>query len=511
MIQRVHHRSIRTWMSGMVVFSGLSFLPQIHAQTTNQAIVYLDSVQQVIRGFGAANILPWRPDMTAAEIQTAFGTGPGQIGFSLLRLRVPYLASDFGINVTTAQAAYGMGVTIFATPWTPPPEMKTSNDIVGGMLSDTSYASYAAHLKSFADFMASNGAPLYAISVQNEPDAVVTYESCFWNATQFLDFMKYNAPSIGINVMMPESENFKHSLSDSTLNDSTAAAHVSIIAGHLYGGGLASYPLATSKGKELWMSEYLSTDTSWAGVLATGQQISDCMAAGMSAYVWWYIVRYYGPIDENGNVTKRGYVMSQFSRFIRPGFVGVYTTSGRRGSPVYVTAYKNDSKIIIVAVNMGSSSIAETFSLRNLTGGTAVFTPYVTSQTKNFTQGSDVTVSNGSFVDTLDGSSVTTFVADATSGMGDVSTVPQTFVLSQNYPNPFNPTTRIAYTIGQAGYVSLKVYNLLGQEVATLFKGIHQPGRYEATFNASGFTSGVYFYQLRAGNFIDTKKLLLLK
>jgi glucuronoarabinoxylan endo-1,4-beta-xylanase len=511
MTPMIQQKTIGGRIGAALLFCGVIFQPQIHAQTTFTATLYLDSVQQIIRGYGAANIIPWRPDMTAAQIQTAFGLGQNQLGFTLLRIRVPYAASDFALNVATAQAAYAMGVTIVATPWTPPPAMKTINNIAGGELSDTAYASYAAHLKSFADFMSDNGAPLYAISVQNEPDANVTYESCYWNATQFLNFMKYNAPAIGIKVMMPESENFKHSLSDSTLNDSTAAAHVAFVAGHLYGGGLSSYPLATSKGKELWMTEWLNTDTSWAAVLATGTQISDCMSAGMSAYIWWYIVRYYGPIDENGVPTKRGFVMSQFSRFIRPGFVRVFTLAAGRGNPAYITAYKSDSKIVIVAINTASSPTAEQFNLQNLTGGAAIFKRYVTSQTKNLIEGDDIAVSDGSFTDTLEASSITTFVADATTGVTSTPTVPQAYTLSQNYPNPFNPTTRIEYTVPRAGDVSLKVYNLLGQEVATLFEGMRQPGRYEATFNASGLPSGVYFYQLRAGNFMETKKLLLLK
>ncbi|MGD0339115.1 MAG: T9SS type A sorting domain-containing protein [Bacteroidota bacterium] len=508
-------RSIRAWiksMLGVVIFYGMAFHPQIHAQGTNEAVVYLDSVCQVIRGFGAANILPWRPDMTVDQVNTAFGTGEGQLGFTILRLRVPYTdnTSEFAAQVPTAALAESMGAIVFASPWTPPPAMKSNTNIVGGTLNESSYADYAAHLKNFTDYMDAHGAPLYAISLQNEPDANVTYESCSWNATQFLNFMKNNAASIGISVMMPESQNFVHALSDLTLNDSAAAANVSIIAGHLYGGGLGAYPLAVSKGKDFWMTEYLNLDTTWSGVLSTGKQINDCMSVGMNAYVWWYIVRYYGPISENGIVTKRGYVMSQYSRFIRPGFVRVYATYPPR-TLVYMTAYKSDSQLIIVVVNTGSSSIAQTFRIQNLAGGTAVLTPYVTSATKNCNQESDITASDGSFTTTLDGSSVTTFVAEGISTGINVPAIPQTTKLSQNYPNPFNPTTRIAYTIPRTGYVSLKVYNLLGAEVATLFEGIRQPGQYEATFDAAGLASGVYFYRLSAGQFVETKKLVLLK
>jgi hypothetical protein len=89
--------------------------------------------------------------------------------------------------------------------------------------------------------------------------------------------------------------------------------------------------------------------------------------------------------------------------------------------------------------------------------------------------------------------------------------VPTQFQLSQNYPNQFNPTTQINYSVPQSGSLSLKVYNLLGVEVASLFDGVRQVGNYEATFDGRELASGVYLYKLRANNFIETKKLLLLK
>ena len=85
------------------------------------------------------------------------------------------------------------------------------------------------------------------------------------------------------------------------------------------------------------------------------------------------------------------------------------------------------------------------------------------------------------------------------------------YSLKQNYPNPFNPTTKISYSIPQPGFVSLKVYNTLGQEVSTLVSEFKRPGNYEASFNASQLASGVYFYKIQAGTFAEVKKMLLLK
>jgi hypothetical protein len=89
--------------------------------------------------------------------------------------------------------------------------------------------------------------------------------------------------------------------------------------------------------------------------------------------------------------------------------------------------------------------------------------------------------------------------------------VPHTYLLGQNYPNPFNPTTTISYQLPVNSVVTLKVYDVLGREVETLFTGPRTAGTYSANFDGSRMASGVYIYQMRADNFVDAKKLLLLK
>lgn len=88
---------------------------------------------------------------------------------------------------------------------------------------------------------------------------------------------------------------------------------------------------------------------------------------------------------------------------------------------------------------------------------------------------------------------------------------PNSFKLSQNYPNPFNPTTKISFRIPKNGFVTLKVYDITGKEVAVLVNESLSPGTYETTFDASQFTSGVYFYRLSTKDFSETKKMLLIK
>jgi plastocyanin len=96
-------------------------------------------------------------------------------------------------------------------------------------------------------------------------------------------------------------------------------------------------------------------------------------------------------------------------------------------------------------------------------------------------------------------------------GVPEDELIADKFELQQNYPNPFNPTTTISFSIPSLTFTSLKVYDILGNEVAILVNEEKPAGAYEVEFNAGGLTSGVYMYSLHAGNFIATKKLLLMK
>jgi uncharacterized protein (TIGR02145 family) len=93
----------------------------------------------------------------------------------------------------------------------------------------------------------------------------------------------------------------------------------------------------------------------------------------------------------------------------------------------------------------------------------------------------------------------------------DKSELPKNFLLLQNYPNPFNPTTTINYQLSKQTHVTLKVFDFLGREVVTLVNGIEEPGYKSVTFDASLLPSGVYFYRLHAGTFVQTNKMLLIK
>jgi glucuronoarabinoxylan endo-1,4-beta-xylanase len=503
---------------------------EINAQDGTVAI-QMDSTAQSIRGFGAANIVGWRPDMTEQDVENAYGLEDGQLGLSVLRLRIPPNEDQWSSNLATAKLAYDMGALVYASPWSPPAYMKTNNNLVGGRLAEEFYGDYAAYLNRFAEFMEENGVPLYAISLQNEPDIEVSYESCDWSPEEMVNFLRNHADSISTRIIAPESFQFRRAMSDPILNDSLAAANLDILGGHIYGGGLAPFPLAEELGKEIWMTEYLmnmGATSEWASIndeeiwnetMEMVSTIQQAMKYNWNMYTWWYLKRYYSFIGEgdqgteNGEILKRGYAFSQFSKFVRPGFIRVNTDGpyGRGFFGVSITAYKDSSNMVIIAANDESSDKEIEFSVED--GTPDLFKQYRTSLTQNVNQLEVIEVQNRRFTTTLPAKSVTTFVSEylPVSTEEINSAVPSDFYLDQNYPNPFNPTTVISYQVPVSSRVSLKVYDLLGREVSTLVDERISAGIHQIRFDASGFSSGVYIYRLQADNFNQTQKMLLIK
>lgn len=129
--------------------------------------------------------------------------------------------------------------------------------------------------------------------------------------------------------------------------------------------------------------------------------------------------------------------------------------------------------------------------------------------------GTQVSVSAADTTSPNNGVIPVTGISFINAGVTDVrqanNTIPDNFKLEQNYPNPFNPTTKINYSIPSSQKVVLKVYDELGREVTTLVNNEQPAGNYSADFYASGLASGIYFYRLQAGSFVEMKKMILLK
>ena len=379
-----------------------------------QSTVGWNDVHQKIDGFGGGVVFldAGLDPVTDANMNTLFGSAnAGQLGLSLLRVRIDP-NNSWSSALSDGQKARARGANILATPWTPPASMKSNNNPIGGSLLVAQYASYASYLNNFAAYMATNGAPLAAISVQNEPDITVTYESCSWTPAQLQAFFHTNAVVItNASVMMPESFQFDFSQSDPTLNDPVAVTNVGLIGGHLYGTGTtAEYVNAHNKGKPTWMTEYLVNDQGWNTALATAQQIHGCLAGGnMSAYIWWKCLGdTNGLVNAAGTPQKRGFAMAQFSRFVRPGYyrIGVTNVAGN----TLVSAYKDPASgnFAIVAINNNLTTVTQTVNLAGFNAATV--TPWITTSNLSLSVQSSVPVNSSSFVYPLPPLSVLTFV-----------------------------------------------------------------------------------------------------
>lgn len=369
--------------------------------------VDVNDLKQTITGFGGAHSPEWGVELTDDQIDKIFGNEPGQIGLTILRVPVPTDSTQFPIELPGAVRATENGALVLASPWSPPAYMKTNNSTVQGKLDTAYYDEFAYYLDSFATYMADNGAPLYAVSLQNEPDWLPEYTSCGWDPQDFVNFLSKSGSKItATKVLASESLNFNHDYTDPILNSPEAEPHVDIIGGHLYGtGGLADYPLAREKGKEVWMTEHYINGTSYNSDMAAAKEIHDCMLVNFNAYVYWYAINETGFISNAGDILKRGYMMSQYTKFIRPGSVRVGVSTGAV-SNVDVSAYVNDTNLVIVALNRNASPVTIDFEVLNSTDHT--FTKFVTSQTKNVQNDSLVSSVAGQFTVTLDAMSLTT-------------------------------------------------------------------------------------------------------
>ncbi|MFC4110252.1 glucuronoarabinoxylan endo-1,4-beta-xylanase XynC [Micromonospora zhanjiangensis] len=385
------------------------------------ANINLSAQRQTIKGFGGMAHASWIGDLTAAQRDTAFGTGEGRLGFSILRIPVNENQSDWSRDLATAQRAAALGVTVFASPWNPPASMTETfthgSQTNAKRLKYSSYGAYAQHLNDFNSYMRTNGVNLYAISVQNEPDYASTWT--WWTATEIVNFLKQNAGVIGTRVMAPESFQYIKSMSDPILNDAAALANVDIIGAHLYGTSYANFPYPLFKqkgaGKELWMTEVYypnsnaNSGDAWPEALDVGEHIHHAMVdAEFQAYVWWYIRRSYGPMREDGQISKRGAMMAQFARFVRPGYVRIDATANPT-SNVFVSAYRGGETVVIVAVNKNTSSVSQQFTLSNTTASGSV-SNWLTDGSRNVAPQSALTMSNGSLTVTLPARSMMTFV-----------------------------------------------------------------------------------------------------
>ena len=444
------------------------------AANPNLETVDFTDTLQTIRGFGGSTA--WLGQMPAAVAKALFSPTNG-LGLSILRVRIDPTGTAANNWVTTNPSDGGNwleeatngglavlnnpNAIVFATPWTPPATWKLNGtnttvggvdynetfnsscspaDYCGGYLDPNHYSDYANYLEDFVTYFNSqNSFNLYAISMQNEPEENVSYESCVWTPAQmdaFIDSLTAGGATnpLTAKLIMPESDTFKTSYTNpiftgSAVVDSAAYNNIGVIGGHIYGTTPFLYPQPSGvTQKEVWMTEFgplSSAQLTWPQALTFAQSIHQAMTiAQYNAYVWWGIfgdstgscataAGTCGLVDNSGNPSVVGYVMGQYSKFVQPGYshVGV-TASANESANVLVSAYTGTESgtqhYVIVAINMGTSAVTQAFAIQN--GTVTSVTPYQSTSAAGLALQTGVSVTAGQFTYTLPAQSITTFV-----------------------------------------------------------------------------------------------------
>jgi glucuronoarabinoxylan endo-1,4-beta-xylanase len=385
---------------------------------------------QTITGFGASSA--WTsPSLGLVKAEQFFSTENG-IGLSLVRLRIAPDGTTW--ETATALDAQARGAAVWAAPWSPPGEWKSNGDAQnGGRLLPEHYQDWADRLADFVENIEAAGVRLLALSAQNEPDWVAEWETCEWTPTELATFIgDYLGPTLAARglstkILGPESANWTSfpGYSDAIFANPNAAAAVDILATHAYGGVTFEYKDAADRGKEFWQ-----TEVSWGEYRDDGMDNALMMArmmhehltlANVNAWHFWWMQPDGGTslssstLYNAGSMTRRGYVLGNFSRFVRPGSVRVGVSPEVMGD-VQVTAFKNagGGPIAIVATNSDLDTPQPfQFRLNGVTREVGSVTPWVTDETRALAAQAPVAVSGGVFEYELPPRSAVTFVSAA--------------------------------------------------------------------------------------------------
>lgn len=429
-LKSIGEKFISAITASAMIVTGFCIFPQKETKAADAVVIDTTTEYQTIRGFGGINHPEWTgQDMTDSQRQTAFGNGTDELGLTILRIFVNPDKNQWNKAVPTAKYASENGVTVFASPWEPPSNLAESGGSNGKLhIPKSNYGAYAQHLNDFGTYMKNNGVDLYSISVQNEPD--YASEWTYWSTDETVDFIaNYGDKIISTRLMSPESFQYAP-LNASWVKDggkkfyqkimanSKAFANCDVFGTHMYGTtrDWMDYPELENCGKEIWMTEVYVPNSDadsanrWPEALQVSENIHNALVIGnMSVYTWWYIRRSYGLMDENGAITKRGYNMAQYSKFVRPGDIRIEATE-QPAKDVFVSAYKNDdNQVTIVAVNKSTEGYAQLFSIGS--GENIVNVDrYRTSVNENIALTKNLEYTGGSFYAQLPAESVSTFV-----------------------------------------------------------------------------------------------------
>jgi O-glycosyl hydrolase len=383
------------------------------------------------------------------------------------------------------QMARDRGAKVWSAPWSPQTSFKTANQNGVISVNGGGFAGNAANYQAYANQLAGYvlnmknqyGVNLYALSIQNEPDFNTTnYESCAWTAQQIHDFVPYLSAALAASnvaqtkILVPESDIWSGDtgLYTTAMNDANVATLVSIVANHNYVqnnnvGDQSSPPHISNYGKALWETEVSTSDAfdgSITNAMYWAKRIHSFLTVPeVNAWHYWWLcgssAANSGLTDVSDTLAKRGYVLGQYSRFVRPDYyrIGTVTNSGT----ALVSAFKDPItlKFAIVAINASSTVVTQNFTLSNFPGVSSVV-PWITSSSQSLVSLSAISVSSGSFTSQLPALSVVTFAGQASNSPPSISPVSDrtiadgaTLVVTNAATDPDVPMQALSYQLVQ--------------------------------------------------------------
>lgn len=496
-------------------------------------VIQCDSLQQRMSGFGGSTA--WAGGLADNLITGLFSPTSG-CGLTLVRMRIAPNGTTGSGEINIAKKAQALGASIWAAPWSPPAEWKDNKNVnKGGSLLPENYQAWADRLVSYVKNLQTQGVDLKWISAQNEPNWTADYESCRYTPEQLAKFVgDYLGPSLekaGLKtrIIAPEVINWGSlkPYGDALLNNQNAMKYCDVIASHSYGDEPKApnypYKLVLEKKKELWETEYgfdqFAGDESMKPGIAIAKQMHGQIVNGpVSAYHTWWIIPADGVngtasngLVMRGHIIQRGYVMGNYSRFVRPGSYRV-SASQNPATGIYVTAYRNDSlqQFTAVVINDNTSSKVQKFVLNGFT--VEDITPWETSESVKLTARPKITAGS-SFSWTLPPMSVVSFVGTYTKvGVkkinGNLDLVQSRIINIEKGKSALN----VKFMSGNGGNTTLKLYDCEGRVVRETGMSTVKGTVNTCRFNMSNLTKGFYIIQISESESVKySSKVLLSK
>jgi len=375
----------------VLIFSTCVSLPFAKKTEEANAVITVDvnTKYQYVRGFGGMDV-GWGnfPRTGAPDTELLFNPDTG-LGLNILRIMIMPWNTDIGKTMKTlisgdrpdyyenVKIVNKYGGYVLASPWSPPKEWKTNNDLQGdGRLDVKYYQKYADYLKSFALNMYENGAPIYAISIQNEPNYQVSYDGCLWTPNEMKNFFLQvghftdGVKGFGGGRQIPSVRTMNGEtmgnpyINNAALDDPESRAVIDIIGRHTYSNRQYRYANALDHPgdpKEVWMTEHninsgkvsgYPDDSTWDYVWKILNDIDLSIRNNdESAFIWWAAKRFYGLMGDGqydtpeGVILPRGYAMSHYAKFAKETYRVGITKSGKTKDGVNLNSGNFNSRV----------------------------------------------------------------------------------------------------------------------------------------------------------------------